>query len=365
VLGNQLTQVSLSEILVQDADTDSEWPSITSLDANDPFVISNGELQLAQTSFNNDLSGTVNDSMSGGEGQDFQQGAGSNNTVSITLDYETSNLRFYARLVDTSAEGEFIAMEVTESGDVVAGDITPPDSLGWTSDSINKTYSPGTYTFTLQTASNLQSEGSATVDLIAVVDDRFTYTFDNTDLSSVSRDYLEGPELFPSGAQATLDVATTRRNISEGVFTSSWKDNDVSGAQAIEIAPDGSTFQAFNNTTSGSYSFVDPTQEITTRFTFDRYGSRTGVTPTEGFKGQAVDLWELFVNPETPSPDDIGVTNSRAIVPPNSGLNGETVREAGLKSGSTLLTRHQLAEFVVAQDQRLASSEQSAFKGDE
>lgn len=366
-LSSQLKQVSLSKILVQDANTDSEWSSITSLDANDPFVISNGELQLAQTSFNNDLSGAVNDSMSGGEGQDFQQGAGSNNTISITLDYETSNLNFYARLVDTSGTDEFISLRVVESGSVVGSTISPPSTLGWkNTGTINKTYTPGSYTFTFETDPNLNSSGSATVDLIAVVDDRFTYTFDNTDLSTVSRDYLEGPELFPSGAQATLDLATSRRNISEGTFNSTWKDNDVSGAQAIEVSPDGSTFQTFSNTTSGSYSFTDPTQEITTRFTFDRYGSRTTTTPTSGFKGQAVDLWELFVNPDTPSPDDIGVTNARAIVPPNtSGITGNTVREAGLKSGNILLTHHQLAEFVLETDQRLASSETTRFKGTE
>jgi len=46
-------------------------------------------------------------------------------------------------------------------------------------------------------------------------------------------------------------------------------------------------------------------------------------------------------------------------------ITGETVREAGLKSGSTLLTRHVVAEFEVLAEQRLASAETTTFTGTE
>jgi hypothetical protein len=235
----------------------------------------------------------------------------------------------------------------------------------WAELNVDTDIPAGTHTVTVE-YSGFAGNTEPRFDLIAVVDKRYVKDVSNLDNTlSSSGGYLSEPSLFPSGFTQTLNSVTTRRNISKGKFNSTWVDGNVTGAQAIELSRDGSTFQTFNNTTNASYSFSSPTQEITARFVFDNYGSRTGVTPTEGFEGQAIDLWELFVNPDTPSPDDIGTTVARAIVAPNSGLNGETVREAGLKSGSTLLTRHQLAEFVVAQDQRLASSEQTAFKGDD
>ena len=61
--------------------------------------------------------------------------------------------------------------------------------------------------------------------------------------------------------------------------------------------------------------------------------------------------------------DDIGEALSRAVVSPGT-ITGETVREAGLKSDSVLLTRHEIAEFVVGSDQRIASAETSQFTGD-
>jgi hypothetical protein len=204
------------------------------------------------------------------------------------------------------------------------------------------------------------------IDIVGFIDDRFydVSNFDNT-LDPSNGGYLQDPNLYPSGERLVFDKAITRRNINSGNFESTWTDNNVSGVQAVELSPDGSTFSTFDNTQSDSYSFGSETQEITPAFVFDNYGTRTDATPLSGFKNQSLESWTLFADILTPTPDGIGQTNARGIVPPNSGLNGETVREAGLKSGSTLLTRHELAEFVVAQDQRLASSEQTAFKGDE
>jgi len=207
--------------------------------------------------------------------------------------------------------------------------------------------------------------------VVAFVDERYTTKtasdFDNTDLSTVSRDYLNDPELYPNVATQKLSTSTTRRNISEGSFDGTW--NNTTNNQFVEISPDGSNYQTFNNTSSSNYTFSNATQSIDVNLGLSRYPVNTNPqneTPRFGYNGQAVDLWELFVNPDTPSPDDIGTTNARAIVPPNtSGITGNTVREAGLKSGSILLTHHQLAEFVLQTDQRLASSETNRFKGTE
>jgi hypothetical protein len=362
--------VSLSEILVQNADTDSEWSSITLLATDKPFTVNNGQLQLAQAAFveeSENTDGTNNNitrsDFSDGSGNRHIAGTGISEEVTIDLAYDVSNLKIALRCEVTDKKDYELFVVNDGVGGSFLTDFGVSDPLEWNFESLGS-FNAGQHTIELKLNDSLVGTASTIdTDVIAIYDGDFTYTFDNT---VGTNGYLSGPELFPSGAQATLDLATSRRNISEGTFNSTWKDSDVSGAQAIEIAPDGSTFQAFNNTTSGSFSFANPTQEITTRFTFDRYGSRTTATPTSGFKGQAINLWELTVNPDTPSPDDIGTTNARAIVPPNtSGITGNTVREAGLKSGSTLLTRHQLAEFVLQTDQRLASSETNRFKGTE
>ena len=73
----------------------------------------------------------------------------------------------------------------------------------------------------------------------------------------------------------------------------------------------------------------------------------------------------MFANPDATVTDGISETLTRAIVPPNTtGIVGETVREAGLKSNGTLLTRHVLADFTLLADQRLASSEITRFSGE-
>jgi len=288
--------------------------------------------------------------------------SGSDETrITIDLNYKTSDLTFYYRGVNTSGDNEFIALLLSDStGDIAPGSSTPPSTLGWSEMSFNNTYTPGTYTFTLSPDSGVDS-GSAEIDVLAVVDEQYNYNFDNTTEDDFR---LNGPELYPDAESITLPTVTTRRNITDGRFDSLW--TNTSNNQSIGISRDASTFQTFNNTSSADYSFNTPTTEITAKFTHSRYGDRLNTTPKKGYLGQDVDLWELFVNPDTPSPDDIGVTNARAIVPPNTcGITGNTVREAGLKSGSTLLTRHELAEFVLEQDQRLASSETNRFKGTE
>jgi len=73
----------------------------------------------------------------------------------------------------------------------------------------------------------------------------------------------------------------------------------------------------------------------------------------------------LFANPDAVLSDNIGATVTRAVVPSNtSGIVGNTVREAGLKSSGTLLTRHILADFDLLSGQRLSSSETTLFTSD-
>jgi hypothetical protein len=375
-LGNTLITVSLTDILTQNADTTTGWESITNSSATEPIQAANGRLELLQSAFVGEAEANAQDtvsdsSYSDGAAAEITQGVGSSFDFTFTNEYDVpqSNAAIYFR-GDRGADDTANAVDISLDGQLIGfGDelpipgVTEPE---WSEFNVDTDIPAGTHTVTVE-YSGFEGNTNQRFDLIAVVDKRYVKDVANLDNTlSSSSGYLSDPSLFPSGFTQTLNSVTTRRNISEGTFNSTWVGENVTGAQAIELSRDGSTFQTFNNTTSASYTFSSPTQEITARFVFDNYGSRTGVTPTEGFEGQAVDLWELFVNPGTPSPDDIGTTNARAIVPPNtSGITGNTVREAGLKSGSTLLTHHQLAEFVLETDQRLASSETNRFKGTE
>jgi hypothetical protein len=140
--------------------------------------------------------------------------------------------------------------------------------------------------------------------------------------------------------------------------------NDVSNNFYVELANDGGTFTRFNNSTTGSVTFAAPDRGVDANINLSRFASDPTTTPSNGDTGQSVDVWELSANPDAVTTDSINATSTRAVVSPDT-ITGESIREAGLKSDGTLLTRHEIAEFTLETGQRLASSESTAFKGDE
>jgi len=200
--------------------------------------------------------------------------------------------------------------------------------------------------------------GSRFIDVVAPLDDRFSYTFDNT---TDANEQLEGPEFFPDSVLLPFTTAETRRNVTEAAFDLTA--NDVTNSFFVELANDGSTFTRVSNSQTGSVTFASPDRGVDARVSLSRFGTGS-TTPTTGRQGQQLSSWQLTLNADAVLPDDINEAQTRAVVPPNT-ITGETVREAGLKSGSTLLTRHVLAEFTVLADQRLASAETTTFTGTE
>jgi len=187
-------------------------------------------------------------------------------------------------------------------------------------------------------------------------------TFDNT--NDGSGGYLTGPEKFRELEVLSFETASTRRNVTETNVDSTW--NDVSNGQYIELSNDGSTFIRTNNSQTASVTFTSPNSNVDVNVALSRYSDGTAATPLNGNQGQQIDTWELFANPDAVLAEAIGETVTRAVVPQDtSGIVGNTVRECGLKNGSLLLSRHQLADFVLESDQRLASSESTQFKGTE
>jgi len=379
-LGNELVSVSLDEILIQSADTQAEWQDILTIPDAKPAEIDATGPTLQQIAWTTDspdftISNTVqetDDDFSNGEAESIDQ-----STSEISFDFtvgrtvEASDVGVWARFTTNipGGAGTGPGIEVTLNGETwqPISDSAGFQNLDWRDlandpAGTSETYEggdlePGTYTITF---SSTGSGDGQSFDVIAPVNNAFVsdLTFDDTVNSAGG--YLDGPEFFPNLVELSLDTAGTRRNVDTANFDSSW--NDVSNGQYVELANDGSTFTRINNSETGSVNFAGASRDVDINIGIDRYSDGTQATPLNGRLAQQIDTWSLFANPDAVTNDDIGATIARAIVPPNT-IDGETVREAGLQNGSTLLTRHELAEAQILTDQRLASAETTRFNG--
>jgi hypothetical protein len=397
-LGNEIEEVSLTEILIQSADTQAEWEDIFPAPASDePFTIDAtgpGMEQIAWTT----------------EGENFDRGQTGFDDTTNSGDYSNTDYFNGTRGDDAADPGDFAEWDFVPQHTIPASEfgvrvrdaspttdapgvrwvlITPSgesflidefgfgvgllSNPGWANigdgfyNGVRQYDGPDltagqTYTLRLDiTDSNGNLDGTQyNVDVVAPYDKRSVgeLTFDET---LNANDALSGPELYEQSIVKSLNTADTRRNVTEASFTSAW--NDVSNNQYVELANDGSTFTRFNNSDTGSVTFASPDRGVDTNLNFSRYTSDATTTPATGDSGQRIDSWELTANPDAVVPDDISETLTRAVVSPGT-LTGDTIREAGLKSGSTLLTRHVLAEFTVESGQRIASAESTTFTGD-
>jgi hypothetical protein len=387
-LGNELVDVSLDEILIQDASLSADWASIVDgLGDTDPLTTTNDELALAQIAdtregddFDTQSGSTaVNGGVYSGGGARVVDTFGATITWEYTPEYTIPAGEFDIAVRDDDggagdgSEG-VAAFEWRFNGERIEGlDSTGANlNLGWsflsTQEYDGPTWNPPeleagtTYTIELECTDGGDPSDQYAVDVIAPYDSRYETDLDFDNTNDGSGGYLDGPELYPSLVDVTFNTATTRRNITEARFASAW--NDTSGLQYVELANDGSTFTRFNNADSGTATFASPEQGVDTNIGLSRYGSRTTATPQQGFNGQAIQDWDLFANPDAVFTDNIGETLTRAVIAPNT-ITGETVREAGLKSDSTLLTRHEVAEFDVLSGQRISSAETTGFKGED
>ncbi|AFH21816.1 hypothetical protein OSG_eHP10_00030 [environmental Halophage eHP-10] len=389
-LGNELVDVSLEEILIQDAALSGEWDNITSnKTATDPLTTDNDELAVAQVCFTTEGEDFTNASgdvgISGDVYSDGQVRAVDTTGATIKWDFTpgydipAGELGIQVRDDDGGAgtgsdgiaafewrfNGDLVDENPTTGGNFVLGwsDIAAGfySGVAWTSPALD---AGTTYTISVECTDGGALGDQYGIDVLAPYDKRFESDLFFDDDNGGSGGYLDGPELFPSVVDVSFATATTRRNITEANFTSTW--NDTSNNQYIELANDGSTFTRFNNADTGSVTFASPDKGVDTNIGLSRFGSRTTATPQQGFNGQAIQDWDLTANPDAVFTDDIGETLTRAVIAPGT-IDGETVREAGLKHAATntLLTRHELAEFTVESSQRISSAESSTFTGDE
>jgi hypothetical protein len=173
--------------------------------------------------------------------------------------------------------------------------------------------------------------------------------------------YLDGPELYSDLSEVAFEPTTTRRELTSATARQTW--NDTSNAQFIELSNDGgSTFLRTNNNDTATGQFANPSNEVIVRVGISRFG-QSGATPLQGANGQEVSVHDLRADVDAITPEDIGQTLTRAVIPPDT-ITGDTIREAGIKFDGNLLTHHVLAEFDVLAGQRISSSEITEFTSD-
>jgi hypothetical protein len=376
-LGNQQVVDDLSESQITTADTNGEFSDILpAISDTKPIAVRNGNIELLQSNFaleaeNGTRGGDAllftQNNLSGGEGIGITDTVDNNGdtsvdsvTVTFTNDYliESNNLELQMRFDATG--GTHPGFEITVDGDVfgsvgadafVSGvqwfDFTPsnlPD------------LDPGEHEITITATSDSSSE--LIVDLFSIYDNRYSYTFDNT---TDANDALSGPESYPELVTQSFSTASTRRDVTEATVTQTW--TDTSNNQFVETRIGGDTFTRNNNSQTVTHT-GGPDTSIDVNIGLSRFTTDSTTTPANGDTGQVVQSHELIANPSAVVDDAIGATNTRAVIAPGT-ITGTTIREAGLKSGSVLLTHHELAGFTVKSGQRLASSETTQFKGTE
>jgi hypothetical protein len=370
-LGNQVISVNFAEEIAQEADTSAEFSSISAIPATTPIGISNGTVELLQSTFVAEGEASTNTTTSGSIFSDGAAGrivdaASGDITLTFNIDYTVpnNNAEIYIRakqardsINDPSPATVNIVFDGIEAaGSQIVGPLDP--DIEWRQfdiDSNNGDVTPGSHTVRIEFDAPFDN-GAQDFDVLAFVDNRFK-TFgsapDNT--LNTSGGFLDGPALFPDLATVTFDQVNTRQDFQTGTLDTSF--NDTSGNQFIQVAR-GSTTRRFDNQETASYSLNTKDNTATTTLGLSRFdnGSQSA-TPRFNYLGQFVSVYQLLTEIDQPTTDDINEILTRGVIAPNT-ATGSTFREAGLlDSNSNLLTRHILAEFDVLQDQRVASSE--------
>jgi hypothetical protein len=394
--GLGVTTVGLNNIPIQSAKFASEWESITDISETQPFVIDDNPaiLRVAQTGW------TVEGEDAGFQDAVISDSGFSNGnagnagstiddfTWEITPDYTIPEgaLTIRHRGREQNSDSNPVVYDVTVDNETVASDVpipAPGTDLEWR-EPFNLSNTPRltggeTYQIKFEAQRELNNDADDNaVDVVFAGDNRFNYTFDN----QVNADgYLDGPELYPDLATLSLNKITTRRDLLEVNIDSTWALFDgsntyqnVSNEQFIEISSDDTNFDRTNDSATASTTFADPTNSVFINIGFSRFTDGANETPLNGRLGQQISNeglvfsgaspapWQVFADINGVTTNDIGETISRAVLSANNDLTGDTIREAGLLSNDTLLTRHRLADFELQENQRLTSAEKTDFK---
>jgi hypothetical protein len=376
-LDDQAAVLSLTDIVVQTADTNSEFNSLISIGPNQPLAVRNGAIELLQAGFFEEgedmgnLGATVFSNRPNASQGEF---------VGIKFNGDFVQFSFTNDYPIPSGSVEFAFRLQTEANDTPAFEVTldgtqlfslPTNGLGPNkfknqfaylgprSANLSSDLSPGSHTLRFEITQASSNTSNVFIDLGHLSDARFPFTFDN---STDSNDNLTGPQLFPDLQTIEYTAASTRRAVNSVTATEAF--NDVSNNQFIEVSNDGgTTFQRFDNTDEATGNFANSGQAPQARIGLSRFGSRTTASPSSGFKGQTVSQHELVAGAEGITANGIGSANVRAIARTgNLSAESDALTEGGqLDATGNLLTRSIFPSFPIGNQTRVESSEETRF----
>lgn len=363
-LGNQLNSSEIGNEIIQRASTTDEFQDVAKPGDDQPLTVDGGELKLEQSCWVREaenvaqagMSSTSDSSYSNGEYITFDNSAGQilSFTISVGYDIPSGSAEIAVRN-DTS---DTYTMSIVVDGNLQDTAYNGSSGLSWDKITLSDGLPAGTHTIRIEGQSVPTETGNSQIDVVAVYDNRETYTFDNT---VDGNGYLDGPELYPDAATLTFEAAKTQRKVGEATLSQTW--NDTSNNQQLELSNDGgSNYISGSNTTSLTANFSSDETDVLTRVTLSRYGSASGQTPATGVNGQAIDSHTLFGDAGGVYPIDVGQVEVKTPIAPGT-ITGETLREGGQESsGSNLLTRSVYADVDVLSNQQITNIETVAWR---
>lgn len=294
-----------TDVTQQSPDSQSELESLLSIADDEPLAVDSGKVNVQQTCFTTEAENA--DREEGGiealSASRFSGGAAE------VFDADGEALEFDFTLAHDIPAGEFELQirwdgeSATDQGDVdwsldgtdLGSFNGAATDVGWRGLIQSKGHltdpgrvESGDHTLRVA-ASGTWNGGDFQLDLVAPLDNRYSYTFDNT---TDSDGWLSGPELYPDAEPAEFQDEIPLRAVS-GANVSVTID-DTSNGQALEVSNDKSdTYASKSNASSFDHDFSDLGVAVRFRAQLSRYGSRTTATPTQGFQGQQLDAYTL------------------------------------------------------------------------
>lgn len=311
-----------NDSLMQEADTTSELSSkLATTAADQPVEVVSGKVRSKQTCFVSEAGGhdrgdgfaiRNDDNYSGGQGLTLSSN-GDFLEWDFTIDYTipSSSVGVKVRDDDTgSSEPPDFSWYLNDDK------LTEPDTLtdvslswqeigdgsgfyggtGWDGGDLT----PGTYTLRVQI--DAAGTDDYVVDVVALYDQRFSYTFDND--NGGAGGYLDGPQLYPDQQPARFSQVTTAFNVIGARVDSTW--DNISNSQALEVSNDGGvSWLTASNTETLDKAFSSAGGSIEFRSQLSRHGTRTTATPQTGYLSQELDDYQLYADlDDTPIIDD-------------------------------------------------------------
>jgi hypothetical protein len=375
-LDDRAATLSLGDIVVQTADTTSEFDAITpTFGSDEPIRTANGAIETLQSGFFLEAENPTSD-----VGLDFRSArsnasqaeyvaaddAGAFGEYEFTTAYDVPDgnglvfLRLQTEATDTPGFEVSVDSNVVATIDKDGLSDALVDEWGWTANLGPFSTSAGSHTVRVELTSESANKSELYIDAIFVGDDRFSDAIlsNTTD----SNDNLSSPALFTDVQEVAFDAASTRRTINSVTATEAF--NDVSNNQFITVSNDGgTTTQRFDNTSEATGNFATGGTAPQVTIGLSRFGSRTTASPSQGFRGQTVSQHELVAGAEGITPSDIGAANVRAIARTGDlSAESDNLTEGGQRDASgNLLSRSIFPAFPIGSQTRVESSEETTF----